>query len=139
MPPKPPAVADLVWIGDLKFATSFKRTSMTIDGSSEAGPSPVDALVGAVAGCMSADVVYTLMRGRHDLRALRAHLVADRAPDNPHRIVRIQLHFTVEGGVPKDDVDRAIRLSHEKYCSVWHSMRQDIEFIVSAEVTSVTV
>ena len=139
MPPKPPAVADLVWIGDLKFATTFKQASMAIDGRSDAGPSPVDALAGAIAGCMSADVVYTLNRGRHDLRALRSHLIADRAPDDPHRIVRIQLHFTVEGGVSKDDVDRAIRLSHEKYCSVWHSMREDIEFTVSSEVKGATV
>jgi len=43
----------------------------------------------------------------------------------------VQLQFTVETSAPKDAVDRALQLSHEKYCSVWHSMRQDIEFNVT--------
>jgi uncharacterized OsmC-like protein len=38
------------------------------------------------------------------------------------------VEFAVAGDVPKDQIQRAIDLSHEKYCSVWHSMRQDIAF-----------
>jgi uncharacterized OsmC-like protein len=44
------------------------------------------------------------------------------------------LHVTVEGQVPADAVERAIALSREKYCSVWHSMRQDIEFVTTHAV-----
>ena len=44
------------------------------------------------------------------------------------------LHFTVEGDAPDDDVERAIALSREKYCSVWHSMRQDIELTVTRTI-----
>jgi uncharacterized OsmC-like protein len=40
----------------------------------------------------------------------------------------VSVDFTVTGAVPKDQIQRAIDLSHEKYCSVWHSMRQDIPF-----------
>ena len=82
---------------------------------------------------MSMDVAHVLTKGRHPLRALRAHLVGQRAQEDPHRFLRIDLHFTVEGGVPKDAVQRAIALSREKYCSVWHSMRQDIDFVVTFE------
>ena len=46
----------------------------------------------------------------------------------------MQPAFTVEGDVPADAVERAIALSCEKYCSVWHSMRQDIDFTVSFEL-----
>ena len=101
---------------------------MTLDSAGLAGPSPMQALGFAIAGCMTTDVAHILTRGRHPLRALRSHLVADRAQDEPHRFVRMSLHIIVEGEVPGDAVERAIALSKEKYCSVWHSMRQDIAF-----------
>ena len=133
MPPKPPTIVDLTWTSGLQFAASARRpaSTITIDGDSGTGPSPVQILAYALAGCMSADVVHVLTKGRHPLRALRAHLVGERAADDPHRFLRIDLHFTVEGGVAADAVARAIALSREKYCSVWHSMRQDIEFQVT--------
>ena len=91
----------------------------------------MQALGFAIAGCMTTDVAHILTRGRHPLKALRSHLVAERAPEDPHRFVRMTLHVTVEGDVPADAVDRAVDLSREKYCSVSHSMRQDIEFTVT--------
>ena len=132
---KPPTVVDLTWIGELKFSGVSHHASMTIDSAGVAGPSPVQALGFALAGCMTTDVAHILTRGRHAFRALRSHLVADRAPDDPHRIVRMSLQIVVEGGVPAEAVDRAIELSRDKYCSVWHSMRQDIEFTVTTDIT----
>ena len=107
---------------------------MTLDSAGLAGPSPMQALGFAIAGCMTTDVAHILTRGRHPFRARRSHLVADRAQDEPHRFVRMSLHITVEGEVPGDAVERAIALSKEKYCSVWHSMRQDIEFTTAFRV-----
>jgi putative redox protein len=83
---------------------------------------------------MTMDVGYILTKGRLPFRALRSHLVADRAAEDPHRIVRMHLQVTVEGDVPADAVARAIALSYEKYCSVWHSMRQDIVFTTTHDV-----
>ena len=138
--PKPPVVADLTWSGDLRFLVTFgarePATPLVLDGAAKAGPSPVDALIGALVGCMSADVAYTLSRGRHPVRAIRAHLVAQRAQQNPHRIVSVAVHFTVDGDLPTDAVARAIALSREKYCSVWHSMRQDIDLATTYDVNA---
>ena len=131
---KPPTVVDLTWTGDLVLAGTSDKASMTLDSAGVAGPSPVQALAFGVAGCMTMDVGYILTKGRQSFRALRSHLVADRAPDDPHRIVRMHLQVTVEGDVPADAVARAIVLSYEKYCSVWHSMRQDIVFTTSHDV-----
>ena len=50
-----------------------------------------------------------------------------RAPDEPRRFTRIELQYTVTGDVPEEVVQRGIELSRDKYCSVWHSMRQDID------------
>jgi putative redox protein len=128
---KPPSVIDLTWIGDLKFSAKTSRTTSTLDSAGTAGFSPVETLAAALAGCMSTDVVHILTRGRHPLQALGSHLSAERAQEDPHRILSATLHFTIAGDVPSDAVDRAIALSREKYCSVWHSMRQDIDFQVS--------
>ena len=102
---------------------------MMLDSAGVAGPSPVQALGFALAGCMATDVAHILAKGR----GLRAHLIADRSQEDPHRFVRVTLHITVEGDVPADTVERAIALSREKYCSVWHSMRNDIAFTVTRE------
>ncbi len=107
---------------------------MVLDSDGQAGPSPVQALAFALAGCMSIDVVHILTKGRLPLRALRAHLEAERRPQDPKRLVGIRLHFVVAGDVPADKVERAIALSREKYCSVWHSLRQDIAFRTSFAV-----
>jgi putative redox protein len=131
---KPPTVVDLTWTGDLVLSGTSDRASMTLDSAGVAGPSPVQALGFSLAGCMTMDVAYILTKGRQAFRALRSHLVADRAPEDPHRIVRMHLHVTVEGDLPADAVARALALSHEKYCSVWHSMRQDIVFTTTHDV-----
>jgi len=157
MPGKPATVADLTWIGDLEFAAAFPKhvhdakrgvgvpakrvlgaaaPGVILDSSGTAGPSPVDALAAALAGCMATDVTDILVKGRHPLRALTSHLVAERADTDPHRFVAVTLHFTIGGDVPPQVVERAIALSRDKYCSVWHSMRQDIAFTVTFDVTA---
>ena len=128
---KPPTVVNLSWLGDLRFSVVSDRASMTLDSAGIAGPSPVQALSAALAGCMTTDIAYILGKGRHPLRALRSHLIAARAQEDPHRFLRMTLHLTVEGDVPRDAIARAIALSRDKYCSVWHSMRQDIDFQVT--------
>jgi putative redox protein len=131
---KPPTIVDLTWTHDLVLDGTSGKASMTLDSAGVAGPSPVQALGFAVAGCMTMDVAYILTKGRQIFRALRSHLVADRAAEDPHRIIRMHLQVTVEGGVSADAVARALALSYEKYCSVWHSMRQDIVFTTSHDV-----
>ena len=137
---KPPAVVDLTWDGDLRFSVHFPNTPdlpvLTLDSAGKVGPSPVAALVAALAGCMSIDVAHILTRGRHPVRDIQAHLEAARSDDEPHRIVAVALHVVVQGDVPRDAVERAIALSHDKYCSVWHSLRQDIDFRVTFDLSA---
>ena len=125
---------DLTWDGDLRFTGEADGIQLTLDGDKKAGASPVQALAFALAGCMAADVVDILKKGRLPLRGLRAHLTAGRAPAPPRRLLTAALHFVVTGDVPPDRVERAIALSRETYCSVWHSLRPDIDFTTSFEV-----
>ena len=135
MTSKPPTIVDLVWIDELKFSV-VSRPGLVIDSAGRAGPSPVEALGVALAGCMSVDVAHMLARGRRPVRALRSQLSGDRADEEPRRFLRVTLHLTIEGDVPMEVVARAVRLSREKYCSVWHSMRQDITLTTKFTITA---
>ena len=129
---------ELIWEHDLVFGGRAGNSHITLDSAGAAGPSPTQALAFGLAGCMAMDVVHILKKARQDLKGLRVDLTATRAPEVPHRFTAFQIHFTVTGEVPGDHVQRAIDLSHEKYCSVWHSLRQDISldstFTVAAAV-----
>src|SRR5215510_5253530 len=125
---RPPLVAELVWSGELRFDATSGATAAVVDGNGKAGPSPMQYAAMGLAGCMAADVTDIIRKGHHPLTALRATLTGARAENPPRRFLRISLHFDIEGAVPKEAVERAIALSREKYCSVWHSFRQDIEF-----------
>ncbi len=131
MSEKPPTVLELVWEHDLVFSGKSGDVRLTLDSASQAGPSPMQALAFGLAGCMAMDVVHVIRKGRHPLRGLRADLKGARAPEEPRRFTSFDLHYTVTGAVPSPVVQRAIDLSREKYCSVWHSLRQDIEFRVT--------
>jgi len=132
---KAPTTLELVWRDELVFDGRSGQATMVLDSAGQAGPSPVQALAFALAACMGMDVVHILRKGRHDLRGLAVALIAQRAPDEPHRITAVNLAFAVTGNVPETQVQRALDLSHEKYCSVWHSMRQDIPFTSTFTVT----
>ena len=130
----PSTTAHLTWKQDLQFDATSGQTALTIDSRGVAGPSPVEALALALAGCMAIDVVDIVTKGRHPLRGLTASLSAERAAEPPRRFVSVALHFVVTGDVPVAALDRALQLSRDKYCSVWQSMRQDIPLETTYEV-----
>jgi putative redox protein len=131
---KPPVVVDLRWSDGRRFEVTSRAVAFVLDGDSTAGPSPVQMLAASLAGCMSIDVVDILRRGRHPVTGFRATLTGERAPEIPTRLTGVRVHFTVQGDVPPAAVERAIALSHDKYCSVWHSLRQDIAFDSSFDI-----
>ena len=135
MPEKPPTVVELIWEHDLVFGGKSDDVRLTLDSASAAGPSPMQALAFSLAGCMAMDVVHMLKKGRHDLRGLRVDLTGTRVPDTPHRFSKFDLHYTVTGDIAPEHVERAIELSREKYCSVWHTLRQDIEMTVGFDIS----
>jgi putative redox protein len=132
---RPPLVAELVWSGDLRFDASSGANTAVVDGDSRSGPSPTQHAAIGLAGCMAADVVDILRKGRHPLTALRVTFTGTRAEQPPRRFLQIELRFDVRGAVPPDAVERAIALSREKYCSVWHSFRQDIALSTTFHIT----
>jgi putative redox protein len=133
---KPPTTLELVWEHDLVLGGKAGDAKMTLDSASIEGPSPVQALGFALAGCMAMDVVHILKKGRHDLKGLKVELVAQRAEADPRRVTAVEMKYTVTGDVPGEQIQRAIDLSRDKYCSVWHSMREDISLAATFTVAS---
>ena len=134
MSDKPPVTIALIWERELVFAGTSGDITLTLDSAAAEGPSPMQALAFALAGCMAMDVVHIIKKARHELRGLRADLSGARAADTPHRFTTVTLHYTINGDIPVDVVERAIELSRQKYCSVWHSMRQDLDFRITHSI-----
>ena|SRR2546422_4053282 len=133
--PRSPVTVELEWEGGLRFRGRAGARELKLDGDSASAVSPVESLALSLAGCMASDLVHILVKGRVELKGLTARLVAERAPEEPRRLVKVELRFAVLGAVPADKVERAIALSREKYCSVWHSLRTDIAFTTSFDVS----
>jgi putative redox protein len=103
------------------------KPPVTIDGKATEGPSPMDALLIAVAGCTGADVVLVLEKKRIDLRELRIAVTGTRREELPQRYTAIRIVYTVTApGATEQAVRHAIDLSLATYCSVTHSLNPDI-------------
>jgi putative redox protein len=131
-------VVELTWQGDLRFEARAGDQTLVLDSERRAGLSPVQALAVSLAGCMAMDVVDILQKGRFALDGVRVRLESERRPEPPRYVTRVALHFVVTGGVPADRVERAIALSRERYCSVWHSLRPDTLLETSFEIARPT-
>lgn len=100
-----------------------------VDGDGAEGPSPVTSLVMSLAGCMAIDILDITQKMRLPVTALEAVVEADRRDEAPKRITATRMRFLVRGvaAADREKVQRAIDLSREKFCSVLHSLREDIE------------
>ena len=119
---------ELAWDGGLRFTARGGATTVLFDSAGKMGPSPVEALVESLGACMGMDLVHFLERSRVPATKMAMTVVAHRADEHPRRVVRVELHVDIHGTASDDVVTRGLALSRDKYCSVWASLRQDIEF-----------
>ncbi len=112
---------------------------ITMDGAPDGGgrnlaPRPMETVLSGTAGCTAYDVVLILKRGRHDVRGCKVDVTSERAPADPKVFTRIHLHFTVSGrGLADVAIERAIKLSHDKYCSATIMLSKTAEVTTSFE------
>jgi putative redox protein len=113
---------------------------LTMDGAPDGGgrnlaPRPMETVLAGTGGCSAYDVVLILQRGRHDVRGCQVKLSAERAGTDPKVFTRIQMHFVVTGcGLGHGSVERAIALSHERYCSATAMLGKTAEISTSFEI-----
>ncbi|HLR77541.1 MAG TPA: OsmC family protein [Burkholderiaceae bacterium] len=109
--------------GMLFVAESGSGHVVAMDGAPEGGgnnlaPRPMEMMLAGAGGCAAYDVVLILKRGRHSVTGCQVRLTSERADADPKVFTRIHFEFTVTGReLPAAAVERAVKLSHDKYCS----------------------
>ena len=113
---------------------------LTMDGSPDGGgrnlaPRPMETVLAGTGACAAYDVVLILRRGRHDVRGCRVEVTSERAPQDPKVFTKIHMHFVVSAAnLASVVVERAIALSHEKYCSATIMLGKTAEITTSFEL-----
>lgn len=133
------------WVGP-QAGMSFLGESGTnhavlMDGAPEAGgrnmgPRPMEMVLIGTGGCTAFDVVMILQKSRQKVDGCIVKLTADRAETDPKVFTRIHFHFVVSGrGLSESSVERAVKLSHEKYCSASIMLAHSVDMTHSFEIT----
>ena len=112
------------WLDGMTFvAETGTGHIVTMDGAPDAGgrnlaPRPMEMVLAGTGGCTAFDVVLILKRSRQEVTGCSVSMKAERADTEPKVFTRIHFHYTLRGrGLKPESVERAIRLSAEKYCS----------------------
>lgn len=105
------------------------------NGGQNLAPRPMETVLAGTGGCTAYDVVLILKRGRHVVSGCSVQLTTERAETDPKVFTRIHMHFTVTGaGIPAAAVERAIAMSHEKYCSASIMLAKTADITTSFEL-----
>lgn len=128
--------ANVRWTGKQVFqATSESGHQVTMDGDKDRGASPMEMVLMAAGSCSSVDVVGILEKARQGVDSCEVELSAERASSTPSVFTSIHMHFVVTGkDVSEIHVERAVRLSADKYCSVSIMLGKAVDVSHSFEV-----
>lgn len=127
---------EVVWEGGMRYSGGRPGgATLTVDGDAQAAPSPVDALVIALASCSAIDVVDYLEKRRTPASSLSVSVRFSRAPTPPRRLTDAVLTYRVASDSPREHVERAVQLSFEKYCSVSGSLAPDTRLDYEIELS----
>jgi putative redox protein len=108
------------------------------NGGANLAPRPMETVLAGTGGCTAYDVVLILKRGRHDVRGCSVKLSADRAQADPKVFTSIHMHFVVTGrGLAASAVERAIAMSHDKYCSATIMLGKTADITTSFELSEI--
>ncbi len=120
--------ATLTWDKDLIFVGRTQRGyEVEYDAQQQWGCSPTETLLLSVAGCMAIDMVSFLKKMKCEIKTYKMDIVGERNPTPPQYYTSIEMIISVDGtGLTDKKLERAISLSHEKYWSVYQSLRKDI-------------
>jgi putative redox protein len=132
------------WVENVCFmAESGSGHAVIMDGAPDIGgknlgPRPMEMLLMGAGGCTSVDVIMILQKSRQDVVDCEVEIEAERAEDHPKVFTKIHMHFTVKGrGLKPEVVDRAIKLSAEKYCSASIILGKTAEMTHDFEIVEV--
>lgn len=125
----PVTKAMLHWDRELIFTgRTMRGYEIEFDARVEWGCTPTESLLLSLAGCMAIDTVSFLQKMKSELSNFKIDIIGERNPTPPQFYKRIEMILTISGkNLDERKVKKAVALSHEKYCSVYHSLRKDLE------------
>ena len=125
----------MAWIAETGSGHLLAMDGAPDGGGRNLAPRPMETVLAGTGGCTAYDVVLILQRGRHDVRGCQVRLKAERAEKDPKVFTAIHMHFVVTGrALAAAAVERAIALSHEKYCSASIMLAKTAALTTSFEV-----
>ena len=144
-----PAATTLSRSGMTFVAETGSGHTLVMDGAPDAGnpengganlaPRPMEAVLAGTGGCTAYDVVLILKRGRHDVRGCSVKLTSERATVDPKVFTKIHMHFVVTGkSLTASAVERAIAMSHDKYCSATIMLGKTADITTSFELVGIS-
>ncbi|WP_158751423.1 OsmC family protein [Acidobacterium sp. S8] len=114
-------IASAEWKSGMQFdgrSESGHTIHFDADPAHTAGPTPMEAVLAALCGCTSVDVVSILQKKRESFTSLVVSAEAQQAPAPPRVFTHIRLIYRVDGKVSKKAMEDAVALSKDKYCSI---------------------
>lgn len=106
-------------------------------GGQDMGVRPMETVLMGLGGCASMDVLSILKKMREEVLDYEVEIEADRAEDHPKVFTKIKVNFKFYGNIKKENVEKAIRLSMEKYCSVTHMLNKTATITDTFEIIPV--
>ena len=112
----------------LRFEAKFATGTIVMDsGEGQVAPNPVQTLLASIAACEAMDVISLLRKKRQPVTGYEVQMSGERASEHPRRFTSIAIVHHVTGhGVEAQAVADSLRLTVDKYCSVYHCIRPDI-------------
>lgn len=132
--------AEVKWVGDELFmGTSESGHTIVLDANGGAlAPSPLENVLISLGACSSVDVVSILEKARQDINGCKVEIAAKRVDTVPKLFSDIHLHFVIEGNeISEKHVERAVKLSADKYCSVALMLNKSVNITHDFEVNAV--
>lgn len=130
--------ANITWVQGQQFiGTDSTNHSVVISSPQEGiGMKPSELLLVSLGSCTAYDVVNLLTKRREPFTGLQIQVTSESETEAPWRVTKIHLHYKVSGqGVDSAEVEKAIKLSKEKYCSVSQTLEPTVEITYAFEVT----
>jgi putative redox protein len=128
---------NLTWNSGLKFETRVKDRKIQLDAADQMGSAftPMELFLVSLAGCTAMDVQWILGKQRQQITQFEITASGKRRDEDPRFYESIDLEFVLRGeGVRRDAVERAIRLSQEKYCSVRAMIKDSVKLNITYKI-----
>jgi len=125
----------LTWKKDTVFTANIRGHAIHFDAGGNEGCTPTESLLMSLPGCMAVDIVLFLRKMQAEIGKFDIETTGEANPSPPKYFRAIHMKINIAGkGITPEKLERAISLSQKKYCSVRHSLREDMDITISYDI-----